>query len=150
MTHDEEIHPTEPKPLPRKPINVVHADDHVVIRIGIRNVLSRTPDIQVIGEASNGQEAIELVKDLKPDILLLDVEMPVMDGIEALRQLQKNHIPVKTIVLSAYSDEQFKAEAFALGCCGYLRKDKGPEQIIEAIRCVARGDIFGSETPSKD
>ncbi len=122
------------------PIKVVLADDHVVVRIGIRNLLSRSPDIAVIGEASNGVEAIQLVGDLRPDVLLLDMEMPELDGVEVARRLRAAKSPVKILALSAYNDKQYILSMFDQGAAGYLTKDEAPEKIIEAIRGVAAGE----------
>lgn len=122
------------------PIHVILADDHVVVRIGIRNLLSRSPDIAVIGEASNGVEAIQLVNDLRPDVLLLDMEMPELDGVEVARRLRAARSPVKILALSAYNDKQYILAMFDQGAAGYLTKDEAPEKIIEAIRGVAAGE----------
>lgn len=120
-------------------IRVILADDHVVVRIGIRNLLSRSPDITVVGEASNGLEAIQLVDELEPDVLLLDMEMPIMDGVEVARQLRKKKSPVHVLALSAYNDKQYILSMFDQGAAGYLTKDEAPENIIEAVRGVAAG-----------
>jgi DNA-binding NarL/FixJ family response regulator len=88
-------------------IRVVLADDHAVMRIGIRNLLSRSPDIEVVGEGSNGLEAIELVNKFKPDVLVLDMEMPIMDGVEAARRLRESQSPVKILALSSYNDKYY-------------------------------------------
>jgi DNA-binding NarL/FixJ family response regulator len=122
------------------PIRVVLADDHVVVRIGIRNLLSRSPDITVIGEASNGVEAIQLVNELRPDVLLLDMEMPELDGVEVARRLRTTKAPVKILALSAYNDKQYILSMFDQGASGYLTKDEAPEKIIEAVRGVANGE----------
>jgi DNA-binding NarL/FixJ family response regulator len=122
------------------PIRVILADDHVVVRIGIRNLLSRSTDISVIGEASNGVEAIQLVDELKPDVLLLDMEMPELDGVEVARRLRAAKAPVKILALSAYNDKQYILSMFDQGAAGYLTKDEAPEKIIEAVRGVAAGE----------
>lgn len=122
------------------PIRVILADDHVVVRIGIRNLLSRSTDISVIGEASNGVEAIQLVNELKPDVLLLDMEMPELDGVEVARRLRAAKAPVKILALSAYNDKQYILSMFDQGAAGYLTKDEAPEKIIEAVRGVAAGE----------
>jgi DNA-binding NarL/FixJ family response regulator len=122
------------------PIRVILADDHVVVRIGIRNLLSRSADISVIGEASNGVEAIQLVNELKPDVLLLDMEMPELDGVEVARRLRAAKAPVKILALSAYNDKQYILSMFDQGAAGYLTKDEAPEKIIEAVRGVAAGE----------
>jgi DNA-binding NarL/FixJ family response regulator len=121
-------------------IRVVLADDHPVMRMGIRNLLSRSADIHVIAEAGNGVEAIHLVDELAPDVLLLDMEMPVMDGVEVARRLKAKESPVKILVLSAYNDRQYILSVLEQGASGYLTKDEAPDTIVEAVRTVAKGE----------
>ena len=121
-------------------IRVVIADDHTVMRVGIRNILSRSNEINVVGEASNGAEAIDLIDDLKPDVLILDMEMPVMDGVEVARRLQASGSPVRILVLSAYDDRQYILEMLNMGASGYLIKDEAPEVIVDAVRGIAKGE----------
>jgi len=121
-----------------EPIRVILADDHPVMRMGIRNLLSRSPDINVIAEAGNGIEALKLVDELNPDVLVLDMEMPVMDGVEVARRLRTAHSPVKVLVLSAYNDRQYILSVLEQGAAGYLTKDEAPDTIVEAVRSVAR------------
>jgi len=101
-------------------IRVVIADDHAIMRVGIRNILSRSKEICVVGEASNGTEAIQLINDLNPDVLVLDMEMPVMDGVEVARRLRSDQSPVNILVLSAYDDRQYILEMLNMGAAGYL------------------------------
>ena len=121
-------------------IRVVIADDHAIMRVGIRNILSRSNEICVIGEASNGAEAIHLIGELNPDVLILDMEMPVMDGVEVARRLQGDHSPVRILVLSAYDDRQYIIEMLNMGAYGYLIKDEAPEVIVEAVQAIANGE----------
>jgi DNA-binding NarL/FixJ family response regulator len=121
-------------------IRVVIADDHTVMRVGIRNILSRSNEITVVGEASNGAEAIDLIDDLMPDVLILDMEMPVMDGVEVARRLQASGSPVRILVLSAYDDRQYILEMLNMGASGYLIKDEAPEVIVDAVRGIAKGE----------
>jgi DNA-binding NarL/FixJ family response regulator len=121
-------------------IRVVIADDHAIMRVGIRNILSRSDQISVVGEASNGAEAITLVDELTPDVLVLDMEMPIMDGVEVARQLQASNSPVRILVLSAYDDRQYILEMLNMGAAGYLIKDEAPEVIVEAVRSIAQGE----------
>lgn len=121
-------------------IRVVIADDHAIMRVGIRNILSRSNEICVIGEASNGAEAIQLISELTPDVLVLDMEMPVMDGVEVARQLQSKGAPVRILVLSAYDDRQYIQEMLNLGAAGYLIKDEAPEVIVDAVQGIANGE----------
>lgn len=121
-------------------IRVVIADDHAIMRVGIKNILSRSNEIKVIGEASNGQEAIDLVNGLDPDVLILDMEMPVLDGVEVARRLKTSQSPVRILVLSAYDDRQYILEMLNIGASGYLIKDEAPEVIVDAVQGVARGE----------
>ncbi|NLG98620.1 MAG: response regulator transcription factor [Chloroflexi bacterium] len=121
-------------------IRVVIADDHAIMRVGIRNILSRSEEISVIGEASNGAEAITLLDEVKPDVLILDMEMPVMDGVEVARRLQESKSPVKILVLSAYDDRQYIVEMLNMGAKGYLIKDEAPEVIVDAVIAIANGE----------
>ncbi len=119
-------------------IRVVLADDHPVMRMGIRNLLSRSEDILVVAEAGNGIEAIRLVNELNPDVLLLDMEMPGMDGVEVARRLHSSNSPVHILVLSAYNDKQYILAVLEQGAAGYLTKDEAPDTIVEAVRSVAK------------
>lgn len=120
-------------------IRVVLADDHPIVRDGIRNLLTRSSDISVIGEASDGHEAIRLVDELEPDVLLLDMEMPGIGGADVARTLREENSPVKILVLSAYNDRQYILELLGLGAAGYLIKDEAPTKIVDAVRGVAEG-----------
>ena len=130
---------SQSKQTNHKKIRVVLADDHAVLRMGIRSLLNQSEDIQVIGNHSTGLEAIRAVKELKPDVLLLDVEMPEMDGVEVTRRLQEEKAPVRILVLSAYNDREYIQETLEMGVAGYLIKDEAPSSIVDAVRGVARG-----------
>jgi DNA-binding NarL/FixJ family response regulator len=121
-------------------IRVVLADDHPVARAGIRKFLEKEPDIQVVGEASSGEEALKLVSELAPDVLLLDMELPGMRGTEVARRLKDTSSPVRVLALSTYDNRQFILGLLASGAAGYLIKEEVPETIIEAVRGVARGE----------
>jgi DNA-binding NarL/FixJ family response regulator len=125
--------------MARTPTRVVLAEDNDSVRKGIKRMLNKSLDIQVVGEARNGVEALQMVKDLKPDILLLDVEMPQLDGIEVARQLKKRKRKLRVLVLSAYDDRQYIQEMLLQGVAGYLLKDDAPEKIIQAVQGVAQG-----------
>lgn len=118
---------------------VVLVDDHDIVRKGIRNLLRKAADIVVIGEASNGSEAIKLVNQLHPDVLLLDIEMPGMSGVDVVRRIEAAGIPVKILVLSAYDDQEYILEMLTSGAAGYLLKEETPEYILDAVRGVASG-----------
>jgi DNA-binding NarL/FixJ family response regulator len=122
------------------PIKVVLADDHPVVRTGIKNLLSRSADIEVIGEASSGAEALTLVNDLSPDVLLLDMEMPGIKGVEVAQQIHRGGMDVRILALSAYDDKHYILELLENGAAGYLTKEEAPDTIIDAIRGVSQGE----------
>ena len=121
-------------------IRVMLADDHPVTRAGVRKFLSKASDIEVIAEADNGIQALEMAKKLEPDVLLLDIELPGIKGLEIARELQALHSPIKILVLSSYDDKQFIFGLLGNGASGYLTKEEIPETIVEAVRGVARGE----------
>lgn len=121
-------------------IRVVIADDHPVLRNGIRSMLGRVPDILVVGEANNGEEALQLVDDLNPDILLLDIEMADLSGVEVAQRLQRAQSSVEILILSAHDDQQYVKQVLAIGVSGYLLKEEATEVIVDAVRSVAHGE----------
>ncbi|MBI4672347.1 MAG: response regulator transcription factor [Chloroflexi bacterium] len=123
-------------------VSIVIADDHTLVREGIRALLERAPDIQVIAEAADGRQAVELVKQLAPDVLLMDLSMPRLNGIGALQQLAAQGLPTRVIVVSVHRDEAFVTRALRYGAKGYLLKDSFKEELFLAIQAVARGEIF--------
>lgn len=118
---------------------VVLVDDHDVVRKGIRNLLRKAADIVVIGEANNGYDAIKMVNQLRPDVLLLDIEMPGMNGVEVVRKLEEAGLTTNILVLSAYDDQIYIMEMLGSGAAGYLLKEETPEYILDAVRGVASG-----------
>ncbi len=122
------------------PIKVVVADDHPVVRSGIRTLLDKVVDIEVLGEAATGGQALELVNKLQPDILLLDMEMPDLNGREVAQKLRSNNSRVRILALSAYDDPVYIRELLESGAAGYLVKEEAPETIVDAIRGVAHGE----------
>lgn len=118
-------------------VRVILADDHAVIRRGLRKILEKGSDILVVAEAGTGAEAIHLVRELKPDVLVLDIEMPDMNGDNVARELRKSHFPVAILILSAFNDRPFIEEIMQIGVDGYLTKDESPERIRAAIHNVS-------------
>jgi DNA-binding NarL/FixJ family response regulator len=123
-------------------IKVVLVEDHTLVRAGLRALLERASDIHVLGEASNGQEAIELARELKPAILIMDVMMPRLTGIQAAEQIRELKLPVKILLLSMYSDEGLIRQALQCGVMGYVLKTSVSEELILAIHSVARGETY--------
>ncbi|MEK3985475.1 response regulator transcription factor [Paenibacillus sp. FSL K6-3166] len=122
-------------------IGLLLVDDHAMVRRGLQVFLSTQPDIKVIGEASNGREALERTAELQPDIILMDLHMPVMNGIETAKQLRISHPQVKIIVLTSFSDQDHVLPAIRVGIKGYLLKDIEPEALVVAIRKVHSGQV---------
>lgn len=120
-------------------IQVLLADDHVVVRAGIRQFLEQSTDIQVIAEASNGQEACELIEKIKPDVAVLDIQMPLMSGIEVTRWIRANRLSIGILVLTAYDDEPYVQAVLQAGANGYVLKTAEPQDIVDAVRDVFRG-----------
>lgn len=123
-----------------KNISVVVADDHQAIRAGIRFLLQQAADIEIVGEATNGLEAMRLARELVPDVLLLDMEMPGLKGIEVARRLQAIGSPVQILALSAYDDRHYILGLLASGASGYLVKEEAPKVLLKAVRGVANGE----------
>jgi len=117
-------------------IKLLLVDDHKIVRDGMRSLLSEGREISVIGEAENGRQAVALAKELKPDVILMDIAMPDMNGIEAASQIIRENERIKVLILSMHSEKMFVSKAFAAGVSGYLLKDCDIEEILSAIRAV--------------
>ena len=120
-------------------IRVVLADDHEVVRVGIRNMLQGVAGVTIVGEAGDGEEVIERIRELAPDVVLMDVKMPNLDGVESIRQMRKLGLDTPVILLSAYSDEEYVFEGLRAGARGYLLKDVDRDELVLAIRTVREG-----------
>jgi DNA-binding NarL/FixJ family response regulator len=120
-------------------IRVILVDDHPVIRNGVKNILAATMDIQVIGEAESGEEAIDLVNQLHPDVLVLDMELPGKNGVAVTQELKAAGSPVRILAFSGYEDREFIQGVLNSGAAGYLTKDEPGEVLVQAIRGVAGG-----------
>lgn len=121
-------------------IRILLAEDHTVVRESIREALQRETEFKVVGEASNGEEAVKLASELRPDVILMDISMPGLNGIEATKQIKAICPSVAVLILSAYDDEQYIFSVLSAGAAGYLLKDVGVADLVEAIRTVYRGD----------
>lgn len=131
-------------------IRVLIGDDHGVVRRGIRHALEQATDITVVGEASSGTEAVEMSASLKPEVCILDVAMPGLNGIQAAAQITKATHPPGVIMLSMYSDDEYVARALAAGARGYLLKESADPDLIPAVRKVAAGRTFFSAELSEN
>jgi DNA-binding NarL/FixJ family response regulator len=125
-----------------KRVRVLLVDDQLLFREGLATLLSVRPEVEVVGEAANGLEALERVATLKPHVVLMDLRMPVLTGVEATRRLRAAHPEVRVVALTTFDDDEDVFEALRAGALGYLLKDVTPDKLVEAIRAAARGESF--------
>jgi DNA-binding NarL/FixJ family response regulator len=130
-------------------INVLLAEDHQIVREGLRAMLNLEPDIKVIGEAENGRQAVELVSKGRPDVVVMDIAMPLLNGMEATRQILQAFPGTKVLILSAHSDDAYVAMVMAIGASGYLIKQTAAHVLPEAIRAVHQGKTYFSPIIAK-
>ncbi len=123
-------------------IRILMVDDQSLLRRGLAGLLNRNPDMEVVGEAENGEQALRMVADLDPDVILMDVRMPVMDGVTATRELVRRGVRGGIIVLTTFDDDEYIFEGLAAGARGYLLKDAEYEELSQAIRTVAKGEAL--------
>lgn len=121
---------------------ILLADDHAIVRDGIRSLLEKEPDMPVVGEAENGRQAVQLALKLRPDLVILDITMPDLNGIEAARQLRDQLPNLKIIALSMHADKRFVAEMLQAGASGYLQKNCAFKNLVNAIRTVVSGQMY--------
>lgn len=122
-----------------RPIRVMVVDDHTVVRAGLSGMLELAADLQVVGEASNGREAIARCGELQPDVVLMDLRMPEMDGLEAIGKIKAQWPKVEVVILTTYNEDAYIIQGLRLGARGYLLKDTSREQLYDAIRTASRG-----------
>jgi two-component system response regulator NreC len=123
-------------------IKLVLADDHAVVRSGLRMLLQAQPDMEIVGEAESGAQALAQVRSLQPDVILMDIQMPGMNGIEATRQIKAVYADTAVLVLTMHEDDQYFFEMLQAGASGYLPKRAAPDELVRAIRTVSRGEVF--------
>ena len=121
-------------------IRIVIADDHAVVRAGLAQLIATFDDVELVGAASDGREAVTLCAERRPDVVLMDLEMPVLDGIEATREIRDAHPDVAVVVLTSFSDRERILRALDAGAAGYLLKDAEPDALARAIEAAARGE----------
>jgi two-component system response regulator NreC len=131
------------------PIRIVLADDHTILRNGLRLLLERHPDFSVVGEAANGREAVEIATRESPNVVVMDISMPILNGIEAARRITSELPKTAVIVLSVHSDEAYILRALKAGARGYLLKDSAEADLIQAVRAVSAGKAYFSPAVSK-
>jgi DNA-binding NarL/FixJ family response regulator len=131
-----------------KKIRILLADDHAVVRQGFRMILAAEPDFEIVGEAANGREAVELAERLQPDVVVMDVAMPELNGIEATRRLAESAPRARVLALSMHKDSAYVREILRAGARGYLLKDAFDSDLLRAVRAVAAGDGYLSPSVS--
>jgi DNA-binding NarL/FixJ family response regulator len=132
-----------------KPITVLLAEDHMIVREGFRRLLDAEDGIEVIGEAQTGRQAVELTKKLRPVVVVMDIAMPLLNGLEATRQIRKAFPATKVVILSAHSDDAYVDQAIAIGAVGFLLKQTSSHDLSTAIREVQKGNTFFSPSIAK-
>jgi len=123
-------------------VTVLLAEDHTIVRKGLRSLLDGQEGIRVVGEAEDGRMALAQVERLMPDIVLMDISMPILNGIEATREIRALHAGARVIVLTVHSHEEYVLQALQAGASGYVPKNAAPDELVAAIRAVSRGDLF--------
>ncbi|CAM3309934.1 response regulator [Stackebrandtia soli] len=128
--------------MPDTPIRILIVDDHPVVRDGFRGMFAADSDFEVLGEAADGAEAVERARTLRPDVILMDLRMPTMDGVSAIRELGRLGVPSKVLVLTTFDTDKDVRPAIEAGATGYLLKDTGRDELIRAVRAAARGETI--------
>jgi NarL family two-component system response regulator YdfI len=125
-----------------KPIRVLIADDHLIIREGLRLILETVEDMELVGEALDGAEAVRLARELQPDVVLMDLRMPGMDGLTAIEHLRGEHPQIAVVILTTYNEDDLMRRGLRTGARGYLLKDTSRETLLNTIRAAARGEVL--------
>ena len=125
-----------------KKIRVLLAEDHTIVRKGLRSLLEREATIEVVGEAQDGREAVVRVQQLRPDVVILDITMPELNGLEATHQIKRSNPEVNVLILSVHGSEEYVFQALSAGASGYLVKKAAPDELVTAIQAVYRGEPF--------
>ena len=125
-----------------KKIRVVLADDHAVLRAGLRALLSLEADMEVVGEAGNGREAMELAQSLIPDVIVMDISMPEVDGLAAARGIHEMELPCHIVILTVHAEEDYLFQTLQMGASGYVLKSSADRELMDAIRAAHRGEVF--------
>ncbi|MBM3123009.1 MAG: response regulator transcription factor, partial [Chloroflexi bacterium] len=133
----------------RRPLRLLLADDHAILRDGIRALLTDEPDLQVVGEAENGRQALDQARALRPDVVVLDIGMPLLNGLEATRQIRREVPEARVLILTMHQNEEYLAQVLAAGASGYVLKDVAGRELVSAIRQVAEGEPFFSPSMAK-
>jgi two-component system response regulator DevR len=128
-----------PRPIPTGKTSVVLVDDHAIVRLGLRTLINDTPDIEVVGEAGTAEDALRVVEQLKPQVVLMDIRLPGTGGLEATRQISQRFPQVKVVMLTSFADEELVVSAIRAGAAGYLLKEVGNEEVLRGIRLAAAG-----------
>lgn len=134
--------PEAPKDAPPGNIRILLADDHAVLRAGLRLLLNAEPDMTVVGEAATGEEALEKARELQPDVVVMDISMPGMNGLEATRRLRKQCPDTRVLVLTMHANEEYLFQVLQAGGSGYVLKKAADQELVDAIRAVHRGQTF--------
>src|SRR6478672_9926349 len=132
-----------------KRITVLLAEDHQIVREGYRSLLKHEPDIKVVGEAETGRQAVQLTRKLRPDVVVMDIAMPLLNGLEATRQIRNDFPETKVLILSAHSDDAYVGQVTLLGAAGFLLKQTSSHVLATAIREVEKGHTFFSPAVSR-
>jgi len=132
------------------PVRLLIADDHALVRSGLRRLLEREPDFEIVGEAGNGREAVELCRSLEPNLVLMDVRMPEMDGLQATRTIKRELPEIAVLMVTVYDNDDYMLEAIKAGAAGYVLKDAPRNELLAAVRRVIHGEPPSLDTSLPD